>query len=255
MDKEYLDKCLVVNFCTNERTEKLSDLCFQKLGFENRITLKSDTGFHEKFLEFAKIAASSDYEYFIRNDADRLVFKGIFDVFDIMIQDENISWITGVYFDYIMDRFRGGTPSIIKKECLSYLVDNPSLMKDIQKPEAGLCNAIDDKFKIVDVKIFTNLHEYDQYPSKVCNAFLNRLGRNHYPRLYNNNYLNSLPQHYLNSIKNAFEYFSKQGYKNSMVFEDFSYLDKQFTCIADEQLEEYYKKYLRLYNELSKQYT
>ena len=254
MNKEYLDKCLVVNFCTNERTELLSDLCFKKLGFDNRIVIKSNSGFHEKFLEFAKIAVESKYEYFVRNDSDRLVFSGILEVLNIMIEDSSIDWITGVYFDYIMNRFRGGTPSVIKRNCLEYLIKNPDLMKDVQKPEAALCHEIEDKFKIIDVKILTNLHEYDQFPSKVCNAFLNRLGRNHYPRLYDDNYLNSLPVYYLNAIKTAFKDFSKQGYKNSMVFEDYSYLDNDMLEIDNKSLEEYYEKYHNLYKKLLKKY-
>ena len=250
MNKSKLDNCLVVNFCTGERTEKLSDLCFEKLGFTNREAITGRTGFHEKFIEFAELAVESHYEYFIRNDADRLVFSGILDVLDLVIEDDNISWATGTFYDYVMNRFRGGTPSVIRRDCLEYLVANKHLMKDVQKPEATFAISIEDRFKIIDVKTFTNLHEYEQYPSKVCNAFLNRLARNHYPRLYDNAYLNSLPDHYRRAITHAFEIFSQQGHKNSMKFQDFSFLDEGFLPIDDSGLEQLYSVYLKLYQGL-----
>ena len=61
------DKCLVVNFCTGERTTELSDLCFEKLGFEHRTRITGDSAFHEKFIEFAKVAVDSEFDFFIRN--------------------------------------------------------------------------------------------------------------------------------------------------------------------------------------------
>ena len=42
-----VDKCLVVNFCTGERTAELSDLCFEKLGFKHRTRITGDSAFHE----------------------------------------------------------------------------------------------------------------------------------------------------------------------------------------------------------------
>jgi len=253
VDKKILDKTLVVTFSQGERTEDLCDLCYEKLGFKNRILLNSKGGFHDKFLEFAQIAANSQYEFFIRNDSDRLVFDGILKILDTVSQDPDLMWSTGEYFDYIMNRFRGGTPTVHRKAPLIYLNDNQHMMQDVQKPEGTFARSIKSKFKMTNVKILTNLHEYEQYPSKVCNAFLNRLGRNHYPRLYDNNYLNSLPDHYKQAIQHAFNAFNKQGgSKNSMVFQDFTFLDKESILIDKTDLEDYYNTYLSLYNKLKK---
>lgn len=247
-----LDKCLVVNFCHGERTIGLSDFCFEKLGFKNRINLSGNSGFHEKFLEFADIAVDSKYEYFLRNDADRLVFDGILEVFKMMIDDSSISWSSGSFFDYLMNRFRIGTPSIHRRDCLEFLVKNKHMMKDVQKPEATFAIAIQGMFNLKDVKTLTNLHEYEQYPSKVCNAFLNRLARNHYPHLYDNQYLNNLPDHYKSAISHAFETFENQGHKNSMVHQDFAFLDNGFSPIEKEELETLYEKYKEKYDKLKK---
>jgi hypothetical protein len=252
LDQKILDKCLVVNFCHGERTEKLSDFCFEKLGFVNRINLSDNSGFHEKFLQFSDIAKNSDFEFFIRNDADRLVFDGILDLLNLMLEEPDVSWSTGSYFDYLMNSYRIGTPSVHRKDCLVLLSENKNMMKDVQKPEANFARSIQGKFKLRDVDIFTNLHEYEQYPSKICNAFLNRLARNHYPRLYDDSHLKSLPEHYRNAIHHAFETYNEQGFKNSMVHQDFKFLDVGYPSAESLDIEKKYEEYLGLYNHLKK---
>ena len=255
MNKQILDKCLVVTFTQNERTEKLCDVCYEKLGFKNRVFLSSPGGFHDKYIEFAELVSKTNYEYYLRNDSDRLVFEGIYDIIEIAENDKELVWITGEYFDYIMNLFRGGTPTLHRREPLLYLNENKHMMKNVQKPEATFATEIKSKYKMANVKIFTNLHEFEQYPSKVCNAFLNRLGRNHYPRLYDNNYLNNLPHHYKRAIQHAFNVFNKQGgSKNSMVFQDFSFLDEGFKKIDDSDLAQKYQNYKKLYDDLKGQY-
>ena len=252
--KDVLDKCLVVTFAQNERTKKLCDMCYEKLGLKNRIYLESPGGFHDKYLEFSDIVVDTNYEYYLRNDADRLVFSGIYELFNLMENDKDLSWVTGEYYDYIMDRFRGGTPTLHRRAPLIHLNKNKHMMKNVQKPEANYATSIKGKFKMKNVSVFTNLHEYEQYPSKVCNAFLNRLGRNHYPQLYNNEYLNNLPEYYKKAIHHAFQVFKKQGHKNSMVFQDFSFLDDEFLPIEIKDIESKYKTYLNLYNTLLEKY-
>jgi len=252
MKKNFLDKTLVVTFSQNERTADLCQFCYKKLGFKNTIVLNSQGGFHDKYLEFSDIVASTDYEYYLRNDADRLVFEGVYTLFEMMETDKDLEWVTGEYFDYVMNRFRGGTPTVHRRNPLLFLNKNKHMMKNVQKPEATFANSIKHKFKMKNVKVFTNLHEYEQYPSKVCNAFLNRLGRNHYPRLYDDNHLESLPHDYKNAIKIAFDKFKKQGYKNTMVFEDFNHLDVNFRPIVD--IDSKYDLYKQIYNKLMKTY-
>ena len=86
MRQKILDRCLVVTFSMGERTEELADLCFEKLGFKNRLILSTSDGFDDKFLKFAQIASESEYDFFIRNDADRLVFSGILELLDYIIK-------------------------------------------------------------------------------------------------------------------------------------------------------------------------
>ena len=249
MNRNILDKCLVVTFAQNERTKELCELCYQKLGFKNSVFLTKPGGFHDKYLEFSDLVVDTNYEYYLRNDADRLVFEGIFKLFDMMEKDKDLMWLTGDYHDYIMNIFRGGTPTVHRRDPLIYLSKNKVMMQDVQKPEATYATSIKSRYKMKTVKIFTNLHEYDQYPSKICNAFLNRLGRGHYPRLYDNEYLNALPEHYKRAIRHAFEVFQKQGgSKNSMVFKDFSFLDEGFEPLKDPH--ESYEHYKNLYNTL-----
>ena len=245
-----VNECLVFTFKVEERTADLSDLCFDKLGFKNRVTLDGKDSFASKFMRFAEMAIDSDYQYFIRSDADRLVFSGILELLKLVEQDESIDWVNGECFDYVMNRFRHGTPHVIKRSVLRHLVDNPGLMQDVQKPESVFCRSIDNKFKLVDIDIFTNLHEYEQYPSKVCNAFLNRIIRNHYPSLYDDNYLSNLPKAYLDAINLAFKTSIELKDKKSMTFLDFSFLDEGFSSIDDSNLQNMYKKYLRLYESI-----
>ena len=252
MRQEILDRCLVVTFSMGERTEELADLCFEKLGFKNRLVLSTSDGFDDKFLKFAQIASESEYDFFVRNDADRLVFSGILELLDLVVHNKDISWATGSYYDYLMARFRIGTPSIHRKDNLSFLVDNPSLMQDVQKPEATYATSIKDKFMLKDVDIFTNLHEFEQYPSKICNAFLNRLARGHYPYLYDTGHLESLPAHYKKAIEHAFFVWRQHGFKNSMKFENFSFLDDGFLPIDQSELDVLYEKYKNKYDKVSR---
>ena len=244
------DNFLVATFKVEERTSELSDLCYDKLGFKNRVAIEGDDSFASKFLRFARIAVDSSCDFFIRSDADCLVFSGITELAEMISRDESIDWVNGRYFDYIMNRFRHGTPHVIRKNVLEHLIKNPGLMKDVQKPESTFCRSIEHQFKLIDVDVFTNLHEYEQYPSKVCNAFLNRMARNHYPSLYDNNYLENLPERYRKAIYHAFNVYSSHHGKNSMSFIDFSFLDDDMQGIDRSSLELLYKKYSELYHNI-----
>ena len=249
--EEILDRCLIVSFSQGERTEQLNDLCFKKLGFKNRLTLSGEGGFDDKFLEFAKIATESNYEFFIRNDADRLVFNGILDLLKLMIDDPTISWSTGVFYDYLMDKKRGGTPSIHRIDNLDFLVKNSKYMKNVQKPESNFARAIKDKFNLKDVNILTNLHDYEQYPSKVCNTLINRYYRNDWGRLYNIRKLRS-NKIYGDAVCHAEEYIKVSPPKKSMDYVDFSHLDEGMAAIEDNDLELKYNHYKDLYESLNK---
>ena len=245
-----LDKVLVVTFSQGERTEELNNFCFDKLGFKNRITLDSESGFDDKFLEFARIAVDSEYDFFIRNDADRLVFDGILKLLKLLVDDSTLSWATGYFYDYLMDRSRCGTPSVHRKDNLKFLTENPHLMKNSQKPETDFARSINKKFKLLDTKILTNLHDYDQYPSKVCNTLINRYYRNHWD-LYN---IKKLKSHkvYTGAVQAAIEYIdSAKKRKDSMDYLDFSYLNKDVSQIKDSELEVKYDYYKSIYESIN----
>ena len=110
-----------------------------------------------------------------------------------------------------------------------------------------------DKFICKNVNIFTNLHEYEQFPSKICNVFINRFSRNH-QHLYDNRHLNTLPDEYKVAISTASQYFDSNGRKETMSFLDFKYLDKDYPYICKDDIPELHKKYKDLYSKIKEKY-
>jgi len=218
------------------------------LGFKNIIQINNDEGFKDKYINFAELGLKSKCSYFIRIDGDHFVFDGIFDLLEKTI-DENYDWLTGVVHDYVMDNFRGGTPQILSRKVLELLVNDNELMPNRQKPESEYSNNIRNMTKMGDVRILTALHEYEQYPSKVCNSFLNRLYRGHM-YLYRNDYLNSLPDYYKKSINEAHSYFVNNRKKESMDFVDFNFLNSNFNEIDRQSFDSLYEKYNLHYQEI-----
>ena len=174
-----LDACLVVTFSTGERTAKLTERTFEHLGFSNTLMLEGEDGLRDKFFKLAEIAAETNYTYYVQNDADRYVFDGFYELLN-KVKAENVDSSAGVGFDYMMNRFRGATPNIFSRRALLYLHENKEIMPDVQKPLTAFGNFLQNSSEFVDrdFNIFTNLHDFDQYPSKICNTFLNRLGAN-----------------------------------------------------------------------------
>lgn len=249
-----LNEILVFNFASGERTKVLSEYCFKKLGFKNVVTIDSNTGFSDKFKECAKLAVQSKYQTFIRSDADRLVFDGLLELLEKYYYDK-ADCAEGDGHEYFMNKFRGATPHIFSRKVFEILHYDNSLMPNVQKPESHYINTLvrRNQIKECNYKILTNLHEYEQYPSKVCNSLLNRVGRGHL-HYYDKNYLNSLSL-YSESIEHALN-ISKSEKKKSMDHEDFSFLDKNFGKLRDSQqdIETYYQKYHKIYLEIKKQY-
>jgi len=249
-----LDNILVFNFASGERTKDLSNYCFEKLGFKNIVTIESNTGFSEKFKECASLAVKSRFDTFIRSDSDRLVFDGILDILE-KFYSEKSDCVEGDGHEFFMNRFRGATPHIFSKKVFEILHSDNSLMPNVQKPESFFINTLVNRKMIKEktYKILTNLHEYEQYPSKVCNSFLNRITRGHM-HYYDKNYLNTLHQ-YQESIEHA---KSLKNYlnKSSMDHKDFSFLDEGFESISSEKdvLESYYQKYYQKYCEIKLSY-
>lgn len=248
MKKEILNKCLVITFSTGERTEELSDLCFEKLGFANRMVLSSQDGLRDKFFTLAKIANKKEYSYYIQNDADRFVFEDFYGLIDLVIENK-VDSSAGVGFDYVMNRFRGATPNIFTQRALQYLYDNPKIMPDVQKPLTAFGTALKqaDGFTDRDFKVLTNLHDYEQYPSKICNTYLNRLSRGH-QHLYDRKYLSSLPASYTKALEHAQQLFHNGLKKPSINYMNFSFLDDGFLPMEKLELENLYDQYKEIYN-------
>lgn len=240
------DKCLVVTFAQGEKTKDFSIYCMKKLGFNNHIILEDESGFDKKFLDFAKIASESNFEIFIRNDADRLCFQGLSDLFDIACKDPDLVWATGAFYDNLMSARRIGTPTVHKKPPLIHLNKNQHLMKSVQKPESTFATSIKPMFKMREFDILTNLHDYLQYPSKVCNTLVNRFYRGHWGYLYNMNKLRSIPT-LSAAVSCAEKYVSKNPNKPNMDYVDFSHLDSN-EDFNDLDFENLYKVYLDIYN-------
>jgi len=247
------NKIMIVNFAVEERTVELSNYCFERLGFKNVITLQGTDGFRDKFLNFAKIAVESDCDCFIRTDADRLVFDGIFDLILKYYQNNDAMCVEGLCFDYFMNKLRGATPHVFSRSILEMLDNDNELMPNSQKPESHFVAKVapTDSKKFLSVKTLTNLHEYEQYPSKVCNAYLNRIYRGH-KGYYDESHLKSLPEVYQNAINQAKYFALKHESKNTMDHIDFKFLDEGFHKISSDQIESLYEHYLNLYKHINK---
>tara|TARA_R100000008_G_C3586689_1_gene172993 strand:- start:3982 stop:4728 length:747 start_codon:yes stop_codon:yes gene_type:complete len=241
---------LVVNFAVNERTSKLSEFCFDKLGLDNYITLKSSSGFRDKFLQFAELACESNYSYFLRTDADRLLFKGVYALFLECERDDTLLCVEGQCFDFLMNKYRGATPHLFSRQALERLKEDNTLMPDSQKPESRFIENITNNKKNgwKAVNYLTNLHDYEQYPSKVCNTLVNRIHRGHFHRLYDQNYLEKTK--YALATREAIKISKQIKTKNSM-----SYLDLDLSYLDDgwgplEKIESIYEHYEKLYERL-----
>tara|TARA_R100000664_G_C2759496_1_gene149354 strand:+ start:965 stop:1726 length:762 start_codon:yes stop_codon:yes gene_type:complete len=246
-----MDDCLVAIFDVDEITTPLAKLCYEKLGFKNVLILSGEDGFSDKFLRFAKIASNSDYQYFVRSDSDRLPFDGMKDLVASFKQHcPDIDNVEGYGFDYFMNKFRGATPQVYSRRCLVRLDEDNSLIANVPKPENYFGKK--SKLKFSSQKIFTNLHDFSQRPSKACNAFVNRMIRDGLKH-YNMDHLNALPEHYKRSFMHAYD-LMKSGRlvkKENMDYWDFSFLDEGFEDKVNTDLEKSYYNHKKIYDGLT----
>ena len=243
-----LEDTPVFVFESGERTAAFSVYCFESLGFKNVQLISEGTTFKEKYLIFAKKALETKHNIFIRSDADCMPFSGVMLLLEKAI-NEKYDWLTGVYFDYVMNRFRGGTPQVLSRKTLDILIENKNYMPDSKKPETDFSIEISHLVKMGDVKIFTNLHEFEQFPSKVCNSFLNRLKRGH-SYLYSKNYLDTLPDYYRSAIKKALDLMNNEKQEDNMHYRDMTHLDVNFSKIEELNFHEMHIYYSGIYNHL-----
>ena len=178
----------IVVFALNERTVDLSILSIKKLGFKNIIVLDQNVGFSEKlklFFELANDEKYKDHDLFVRTDADRICLKGLIDLCKeskklLEKSNEGYLLVEGKGYERFMERFRGATPHVYSRKCMEYCLKNKDIIKNVLKPETKIGQYFQKKFNAAKhVEYFTNLHEFNQFPSKMYHAFLTRIKRGH----------------------------------------------------------------------------
>jgi membrane-bound lytic murein transglycosylase len=179
----------VVVFSMGERTEKVCIASFQKLGFKNIINLNQKIGFSDKLKIFFELYNSYESNLFIRTDADRICLPGIEVLCQKTIKDreENSQCYIigeGLGYESFLEnrRYRYATPHVYSREVMKYCLDNSKkLINNIQKPESFIGQYFKSNYKsLKNYEVLTNIHEFQQYPSKMYHAFLNRIARGHY---------------------------------------------------------------------------
>ena len=172
-----------------------------------------------------------------------------------MVKEQGVDSSAGVGFDYMMNRFRGATPNVFSRRALVYLHENKEIMPDVQKPLTAFGTFLQKSSDFVDkdFNIFTNLHDFDQYPSKICNTFLNRLFRGHL-NLYDSSHLNNLPAPYKRAVQHAFYMYEELGEKNTIDYLDFNFLDQGYPVCDKKEYDELYLQHKGLYEELKKRF-
>ena len=253
----------VVIFTMGERTEVLSKHCFESLGFQDIIIFNQQEGFSEKmrrFFELSQLEKYKDTELFIRSDADRLVFQGIVEMVRLSFKklrarNDNLLLTEGLGHECFMKTFRGATPHIYSSGIMKHVLDNSEkLIKDVQKPESHIGIYSRDKLKCFEsFEVITNLHEYEQYPSKMFHAFLNRINRGHLGYYDVDSILKD--KTYGRAMTLAIR-ASKEKTKTTMSYsqDDLNVLpneDKILGSIDNEDIENIRKKYQEIYNKIN----
>jgi hypothetical protein len=207
----------------NEATCDLSKYSVERNLNCDYIELDEEIPFFEKMNLFIDKCVNMEYDYFLRSDADRIIFPGIRDLMDHAMTHPSGMVYEGTGYEYIMNRRRNATPHIYTKSCLEHFSENNIRTLDVLKPESTLTNNIAEKFVSLKTKNITNIHEYGLTKNRVFNCFLQRIKRNHF-KYYDIEYIkNNLPLHYFEAICDAVEYY------NNNMLED----QKNFVYVLD----------------------
>ena len=250
-----MDNCLVTIFAVDEPTVLLTEHCFKKLGFKNVLVLQSKSGFKDKFIQLAEIVNDTDYEVFIRSDSDRLVFDGMVDLYKEFLSLDGVDNVEGYGFDYLMDKFRGATPQVYSRRCLMKLYNDRDLIADVPKPENYFGKKSELAFE--SKKIFTNLHDFAQRPSKICNAFLNRFIRDNPPmKHFDINHIKKLPPRHYAAFEHAVDLYKTTSKKNmNYLDENLSFLDEGYVTELNQDIEKSYNNFKEIYDTILGKYN
>lgn len=231
-------------FSHGERTVEFCAYCLKKLGFTNIINLNGETSFYEKLIEFSDIAYSLNDDFYIRVDADRFVFEGIFDLIDQFVK-LGLDDCEGVGFDNLMNKTRHGTPHIYSNTLIEKIKSGKVEIFNSNKPESDIMKQVKNKKSI---NIMTNLHDYEQRPSKIINTLINRLYRNHAGH-YDWDRLRRLGLS--TEVDAALNYYKNNESKtNCDYIGDFSKFDSNSGLIPQSEFPHLYSNYLRIYKEI-----
>lgn len=230
-------------FCYDERTIDFCLYCLYQIGFEEVIKIHSFSSFYEKLKEFSTIAYDLNQELYIRMDADRFVFKGLIE----LIKQHKLSgsdMSQGIFYDFLMKKCRGGTPHIYSNNTIKCIQNKKIKLLDNNKPESYIWSQIKNKKSF---KKLTNLHDYEQYPSKITNTFINRLYRNH---AHHYKWKELRKDGLGKEIDEAFKYYNNNPRKTNCSYVGlYDYLDKNLSPIKKTEFPNLYQKYIQIYNE------
>jgi hypothetical protein len=207
-------------------------------------------GFRDKFLRVARRAsAAPGFDAFLKVDADCLVYEGAHLLVDLLLRTPAACCAEGVYFDFPTNRFRIGTPHAYRVSALRALADDPRLMPSTQRPEDAFqsAHASSSGESVVTLHHPTCLHDFEQYPSKICNAVLNRHFRRN-AHLFSAAHVAALPEAHRVAVEHARTVAASMGAKPSMDHLDFRFLDEGVPPIEDDEacVEHHRAEYARL---------
>jgi hypothetical protein len=233
----------VVVLATGERTLELCRFALESLGFSPPLVIQGDQGFREKLRTFAELAISDVAdEFVIKVDADCLCFEGLLSLWEEASKKRRLSWAEGLYYDHFMHRFRLGGPHIYSKWALRLLLEDPSLIPPVQKPEGHLQTQLEKRFPGSSIcsGTLTALHDCEQYPSKVANAVLNRITRGdaHY---YCSERITFLRHEYQAAFHDGCSRATPK--KTELDHLDLTYLDDGFPPLLDRDVSHLYRTY------------
>lgn len=259
----------VVIFSMGERTRSLCELSFKKLGFENIIIMDEKIGFSKKLKNFFNLVNDESLKHcnlFLRTDADRISLPGVVELCKYSLEslskrEDGFLITEGLGYECFMQRFRGATPHIFSRECMNYCLKNEEkLIKDILKPESHIGKYFSKQYNALEsVNLLTNLHEFEQFPSKMYYAFLTRIRRGHLG--YYDVGAISKDRFYgpplVKAIEDAREKNNNQSmnYHSSQHKNQFKKLDDELGVISKEKEDQLLEEYLVIYKKLIQKST